>query len=162
MKDFFNKLPKLEIGLVVVFLILLLWGASGEASELDAEIFHASNAGSARPNMGQDILYGCYNFPKLRFCAGLPFASGEYTDSWAVQLDEQLGDYRIGVGYVSEQTIRDSVSSFDTMENMYVTASRIVAFNDHLYTGIGLTYWQNTNRALGSNLNFGLQLGWRF
>ena len=46
MKDFFNKLPKLEIGLVVVFLILLLWGASGEASELDAEIFHASNAGS--------------------------------------------------------------------------------------------------------------------
>lgn len=159
-----KKIFKIENVLVLIFLLVFLFFAAMEArgGELDLEVSHSSNAGTKRPNMGQDIIQGCYRFPRLRFCAGGTFASGEYSDGWTVSATHDVSDFRFGVGYISTQSIdAPSVGSPQTFagENMFVSAVRVIRYKQ-FYTNLGVVYFQNTNRALGSNLNFALQLGW--
>ena len=108
--------------LVALFLVVVLLAATREtkAADFDLQLNHYSNAGSAAPNMGQDVVNLCYRMPRLRFCAGLPLASGEYSEGWAVSLSEDIGMYRIGLGYVSQQkfhTSRDGI--IPAGENMF-------------------------------------------
>lgn len=150
---------------IAVLLAACLFAASreSEAGELSLEAHHSSNAGTSRPNLGQDILQACYAFPRIRACAGTTFASGESSDGFTFSLTEDFGKYRLGMGYVSEQRMRPSNEpSVDVMENAYVSATRMFDVTDHVYAGVGLIYWFEENRAISTDLNFTLQLGYRF
>lgn len=157
--------------IIAVFVLLLFWAACSEEAEAGVlehttiELDHTSNAGTVRPNTGIDIVQGCYDAPKLTFCLGGAFVSSEFTDGYTFALRERFGDYQVGIGYVSQGTITvDDGQEFYMHENMYVHARRMLTLGkrDQFEMGIGLVYWQNTNRALGANWNFSLSVGYAF
>lgn len=163
--DIFDKRKFKPQWVFIALLIgLCLYAACNEveASPLELEAHHSSNAGTSRPNLGQDILQACYRFPRIRACLGTTFASGESSDGFAFSMTQDAGDFRFGLGYVSEQRIRTDGEHIDAMENAFVSATRMFYPTERLYAGVGLVYWFNENRALSTPLNFTLQLGWRF
>jgi hypothetical protein len=146
-------------GLIALFLLFaFLESARGDSVEL----FHASSAGSRTPNLGLDIPLYCKDAPRLQVCAGPVFASNEFSDGYTLTLREQFGDYRFGIGYMTDITITpNSGHPQEARANMYFSALRVVQWK-RIETGIGLTYWQNTNRAMGANWNFGISIGYKW
>lgn len=86
--------------------------------------------------------------------------SGESSEGGMVMVSETVGRWSFGAGYVSKQVCHCNwPARLD--ENIFVQAQRLVKYRA-VDLGLGLAYFQNTNRALGKNLTFSLSVGWRF
>lgn len=90
---------------------------------------------------------------------GATFLSGEYSEGQALILSERFGKYSVGVGYITEQyvTPRNSTRTF-VMENVFIQGQRHVRLSDRFEFGLGVAYFNATNRALGSNFEFSLMV----
>ena len=104
---------------------------------------------------------------------GAGFLSGEVSKGAALILTERWGGpydnrYSVGMGYISEQEVTDRSGDFyEVRENLWVQAQRRVPFPvkgcpiDCWGLGIGVAYFNGTNRALGSNLTAALSVEFR-
>lgn len=83
--------------------------------------------------------------------------SGEYSEGQALIINERVGKWDIGGGYISKQYCHCTwPAALD--ENIFFHGQRIVEYK-MAEIGIGAAYFQNTNRALGKNLTWSLSLG---
>ena len=90
--------------------------------------------------------------------------SGDWAKGGVLLLTERQGKWAFGGGYVSEQfvsTCERPDCDNDIEPNIFFQVHRIVDYKD-LELGIGPTYFQNTNRALGTKLNWGLSIGYKW
>lgn len=97
--------------------------------------------------------------------AGVGFLSAEYSHGQYIVASERFADgkYEIGLGVWGDQVCKCNEGDTALETNAFVFASRNV-FWKRLEMGLGFGYWQNTNRALGKNLTFQLNVGvnvWR-
>ena len=83
--------------------------------------------------------------------------SGEYSEGGALIINESVGKWDIGGGYISKQVCHCNYPD-DLKENIFFHGQRIVEYK-MVEIGIGAAYFQNTNRALGKNLTWSLSLG---
>ena len=91
------------------------------------------------------------------FEAGPGLLSGEYSEGGALIINERVGKWDVGGGYISKQYCH-CTSPTDLKENIFFHGQRIVEYK-MAEIGIGAAYFQNTNRALGKNLTWSLSLG---
>ena len=93
--------------------------------------------------------------------------SGDWAEGGGLLLSERFGRYDLGIGYISEQRVnvtcgphlpKTSRCDFDIRENIFIHAQRIVKYKK-CEMGIGPTWFQNTSRVFGKQLNFGLMIG---
>lgn len=91
------------------------------------------------------------------FEVGPGLLSGEYSEGGALILNERVGKWSIGGGYVSKQYCHCTYAT-DLEENIFFHGQRIVEYK-MAEIGIGAAYFQNTNRALGKNLTWSLSIG---
>ena len=92
------------------------------------------------------------------FELGPGILSGEYSEGWAVILNQDVGEHwRIGGGVITEQYCHCNYPA-DLETNIFFHGQRVVKYK-LLEMGIGAGYFQNTNRALGKNLTWSLSLG---
>lgn len=129
--------------IVGVFLILILFGLSSEAkAEVTAEV-------------GAGLLSG-------------QFSGGEVailTERWGGPYGSR---YAIGMGWVNEQhVLTRKRDRYELKENLFVFAQRRVSFDlkgcawDCISLGLGVAYFNNTNRALGSKFTAALSVEFR-
>ena len=83
--------------------------------------------------------------------------SGEYSEGGALIINESVGKWDIGGGYISKQVCHCNYPD-DLKENIFFHGQTIVEYK-MVEIGIGSAYFQNTNRALGKNLTWSLSLG---
>ena len=88
---------------------------------------------------------------------GIGLLSGEYSEGGALIINESVGKWDIGGGYISKQTCHCNYPA-ELRENIFFHGQRIVEYK-MAEIGIGAAYFQNTNRALGKNLTWSLSLG---
>lgn len=105
--------------------------------------------------------------------AGAGLLSGQLSGGETLIITERWGGpyksrYAIGMGYVAEQhVITRSRNRYEPKENLFVFAQRRVSFNlkgcewDCISLGLGVGYFNNTNRALGSKFNAALSVEFR-
>lgn len=92
--------------------------------------------------------------------AGGTVLSGETSKGAALILGQRFNRWEIAGGVLSEQECRCNYPE-DLDINMFVQGQRIVKWGG-TRLGIGMAYWQNTNRALGKNLTWSLLIGYEF
>jgi hypothetical protein len=93
---------------------------------------------------------------------GPTFLSGELAEG-AMLAFHQEWDRRwsLGMGYISRQVVEDrSGTVFKPDPNLFVQGQRLVYVTDNLSVGLGVAYFNSTNRALGTN--FAAQLALRY
>lgn len=99
----------------------------------------------------------------VRLEVGPTFLSGEYAKGQVLILSEQFDRYSVGVGYISQQRVVDrSKTLYNLRENMYVFGTRHVRITSKFNLGLGVAYFNETNRALGSNFAFSLLVRYDF
>lgn len=99
----------------------------------------------------------------VRAEVGPAIASGEFTSGAVLRLSQDFGKFNIGLGYISEQNIVDrSNRTFATRPNLYVDIVRTVDIYGKWRGGVGIAFFNNTNRALGCNANATLMIGYEF
>ena len=86
--------------------------------------------------------------------------SGEWSGGGMILLTEREGKWAFGGGYVSEQYCKCTWPA-DIKPNIFFQVHRVIDYKNW-EIGIGPTYFQNTNRALGTNLNWGLSVGYKY
>ena len=102
---------------------------------------------------------------------GLPLLSGEHRGGGALLVTDRWGGpygsrYVVGLGYISEQEVNPTFElPSDVRENLYVSIQRRMSFTidgcpdwDCISIGLGVAYFNGTNRALGSNFNVALSV----
>lgn len=91
------------------------------------------------------------------------FLSGEFSNGAALMIHEQFDNkYSVGMGYIMEQEVRDRAGNFYLVpENLFVQAQRIVTYKN-VELGLGVAYFNATNRALGSNFTAALSVDYNF
>ena len=90
--------------------------------------------------------------------------SGDWAKGGALILTERQGKWAFGGGYISEQFVETCdfpVCQFDIRENIFFQVHRIVEYKNW-EMGLGPAWFQNTNRALGKNVNWGLSVGYKY
>ena len=90
--------------------------------------------------------------------------SGDWAKGGVFMLTQHSGVWAFSAGYVSEQyvsTCDHPSCKFNITPNIFVMVQRISRYKGW-ELGIGPTYFQNTNRALGQKFNFGLSLGYKW
>jgi hypothetical protein len=89
---------------------------------------------------------------------GGTFLSGEYSKGGYIYLQEEfLEKYYVGGGYISEQRFADrGENKHDVQENIFIQAGRNLHIHGPFSISLGAAYFNATNRALSSNLNFTL------
>lgn len=101
---------------------------------------------------------------------GAPMLSGEYSKGGVLLLTERYvdGRYAVGFGYISRQEVTDRGENFHEVdENLFIFVQRRVSFDirgcshDCISLGIGPTYFNATNRALGSKFAAALSVEFR-
>ena len=104
---------------------------------------------------------------------GAGFLSSQYSKGGTVIVTERWGGpygsrYAIGMGYISEQQVLTRRRNFyEIRENLFVFAQRRASFHlkgcewDCISIGLGVAYFNDTNRALGSNFNAALSIEFR-
>ena len=111
------------------------------------------------------FIFGAYKEAKAEITveAGAGFLSGQYSQGQALIFTERWGGpygtrYAIGMGYITKQEVIPRTEPLTQVrENLFVQAQRRVSFNikgckhDCISIGIGVAYFNATNRALGSN-----------
>ena len=96
---------------------------------------------------------------EMRIEAGAAFLSAEYSEGAAFFFSEVWdGKYLLGLGIVGNQKGVFKEGTINVRSNLVVQAQRLVTYK-RVTLGIGPAYWQHTNRAIGSELLFGLSLG---
>ena len=94
---------------------------------------------------------------------GATFLSGEYAQGQVLLLTEQFDRYSVGVGYITKQRVVDrSGTLYNIRENILIQAMRHIRITEKFNMGIGVAYFNGTNRALGSNLEFSLLVRYDF
>lgn len=89
--------------------------------------------------------------------------SGDWAGG-SIMISENAGKWSFGGGYVSEQFVKTCPRvdcENDIEPNIFFQVQRVVKYN-HWQMGIGPAYFNNTNRALGTNLTWGLMLGYKW
>ena len=90
--------------------------------------------------------------------------SGEWAKGGILMFTQREGHWSFGGGYVSEQFVstcpRPDCDN-DIEPNIFFQVHRMVEYR-RWELGLGPTYFQNTNRALGQRLNWGLSLGYKY
>jgi len=94
---------------------------------------------------------------------GPTIASGEYTEGQALLFTEYFDNkYGLTLGYITDQVIEDrSETKFYARPNFFIQGNRYVGITERLYGGIGVAYFNSTNRALGCKVTANLTLQWR-
>ena len=90
--------------------------------------------------------------------AGGTVLSGETSKGVALILGQEFGRWELSGGYVSYQICRCNYPE-DLEPNIFVQGQRVVELGPTAL-GIGMAYFQNTNRALGKNLTWSLMMQW--
>lgn len=90
---------------------------------------------------------------------GPTFLSAEPGEGVFLLISERFEKYSIGVGYTSEQYCHCTWAT-DLEQNIFVQGQRHVSLG-RIDMGLGMAYWQNTNRALGKKMTFSLSIGTR-
>ncbi len=87
----------------------------------------------------------------IEFGAGV--LSGEYSDGQYLAIEERFSEGRYSVGFtlMGEQTCKCGEGDVFVRTNIGIYVMRNV-FWKRLELGIGIAYWENTNRAIGTNL----------
>ena len=91
--------------------------------------------------------------------AGSTVLSGETSKGGALILGQRFGQWEVAGGVLSPQECRCNWPE-DIGTNIFVQGQRIVSYKS-ANMGIGMAYWQNTNRALGKNFTWSLLVGWQ-
>lgn len=123
----FEKIVK-PVFIISAFLLLLLWGLNQEArAETSVEL-------------------------------GGTMLSGQYGQGTALILSETWKDkYSIGFGYITKQEVTDrSGTTYSLRENVFVQGVRHIDITEKFNLGLGASYFNDTNRALGSQFAFSL------
>jgi hypothetical protein len=86
--------------------------------------------------------------------------SGRWSDGGTLLITERVNKWSFGGGIISEQYCHCTYPA-DIATNIFFQVQRVV---DHKgwEIGVGPAYFQNTNRALGTNLNWALSIGYRW
>lgn len=94
---------------------------------------------------------------------GPTFLSGEFAEGYMLALTEEFDNkYAIGVGYIMKQEVTDRSGTFYAVdENAFVQGYRKFHVYKGLHLGLGATYFNATNRALGSKFAFSTLLTWQ-
>jgi hypothetical protein len=87
---------------------------------------------------------------------GPTFLSGQFAEGYMLALTEEFDNkYSIGVGYIMKQEVEDRSGTFYRLdENAFVQAYRRFDVYRGFSLGLGATYFNATNRALGSQFAF--------
>ena len=121
------------------------------------------------------LLFAFCKEPRAEVTAevGMGFLSSQLSRGGSFLLTERWGGqygnaYSLGIGFVSEQEVTDSSQDFYRLrENLYIQAQRRVAFPikgcpiDCWGLGIGVAYFNDTNRALGSHFTIAMSVEFR-
>ena len=92
---------------------------------------------------------------------GPTFLSGEWSEGGVLLISETFENkFMVGAGYMSKQYCHCTWPT-EVRENIFIFGARKVRYKK-VDLSIGMAYFQNTNRALGKNLTFGLSLGYTF
>ena len=94
------------------------------------------------------------------------FLSGQYSKAGAIAVQQRFDNkFSIGMGYISEQWVipRREPKTW-VQENLWVQAQRHVGLQvgGNWDFGIGIAYFNSTNRALGSHFTAALSLEYNF
>ena len=97
---------------------------------------------------------------------GIGFLSSQFSKGGSIALHEMWGGshgtkYSVGMGYIYKQEVTDRKGYFSELnENIWVEAKRRFCWveGNRVCLGIGPSYFQNTNRALGKNFNIAVSL----
>jgi hypothetical protein len=95
---------------------------------------------------------------------GAGFLSGEPSKGAVLYVEERFDNkFSIGVGYISEQwvTPRTEPKTF-VRENLWVQGTRYVTIKGGFELSAGISYWNGTSRALGSNFNAALGIHYQW
>lgn len=105
---------------------------------------------------------------ELRLEAGPTYLSDELSDGWSIVINDRITPkWDIGMGYVSEQRVLPSweedrgLPATDVGTNLFIHGQRIISY-EKFELGIGVAFFQNTNRALGKDFVSSVSLGWNF
>jgi len=137
-------------------------------------------------NMGVYLVLGFVTVMMFAFCqeakaevtleVGPTFLSGELAKGGNLSITERWGGpygsrYAVGIGYISEQEVlptweaSQGLPAVELRENLYVHAQRRVSFKmkgcpdwDCISLGVGAAYFNDTNRAIGSNFSASLSI----
>ncbi len=89
--------------------------------------------------------------------AGATFLSGEYAKGQTMILSEKFDRYSVSVGYITDQVVIDrSKTRNELRANIFLQAMRHVNITEKFNLGVGVAYFNGTNRALGSNFTIAL------
>ena len=89
--------------------------------------------------------------------------SGDWAKGGVLMLTQREGHWAFGGGYVSEQFVNTCPRpdcDNDIEANIFFQVHRMVEYKNW-EMGLGPTWFQNTNRALGAHVNWGLSLGYK-
>ncbi len=102
-----------------------------------------------------------------RASIGPTVLSGEFSDGVAIQLSQVFDEkYLLGFGLIGQQTGNFSEGPVQVGNNIMLQGQFLLqgperwAWVEPFEIGLGLAYFQNKNRALGSNLTFSLSVGY--
>ncbi len=100
---------------------------------------------------------------EMKYEAGIGFLSGEHSDSFALAITEKFdNNWNVQLGYVSEQKVTDRSGNTSTpRENLWASVYRSVEWKQ-AELGLGVAYFNGTNRALGSKFTAHLAATWNW
>jgi hypothetical protein len=97
---------------------------------------------------------------EMRIEAGPTLLSGEYGDGGMLMFTEKFGDWSFGMGYITKQQVEDRAGDDNKLkENLFFQAQRHVEWKE-IELGLGMAYFNNTNRALGKKMAASLSIHW--
>lgn len=121
------------------------------------------------------FIIGAYNEARAEVTAevGAGLLSGQFSGGGTAIITERWGGpygsrYAVGMGWIDKQHVTDRDRDYYKLRyNLFAFAQRRVSFNlkgcewDCISLGLGVAYFNNTNRALGSNFTAALSVEFR-
>jgi len=92
---------------------------------------------------------------------GQAWASGDPGNACLI-LGERNEKYTANVGWCERHVVQADGRNYLIKPNIWVEVQRIWKTPKHWEFGIGPSYWQNTNRALAKNFNYGVMARYKF
>ena len=93
---------------------------------------------------------------------GSGILSGQFSKGAVLSINERFGNYIIGMGYIAKQEVTPRTEPQTPVdENLFVHGQRMVKLWD-VDLGLGVAYFNSTNRALGSKFTASLSLEYNF
>ena len=104
---------------------------------------------------------------ETRIEAGPTYLSDESSDGYMIVVSERFDRWDLGIGHVSEQDVlpgwekRHGYGRVHLKRNSFIYGQRIWT-KGKFELGLGLAYFDNTNRALGQRTTYPVVIGWNF